>query len=202
MAKIQEKREPGQGSGKFWTAKDAVGLPLTIVEDVNENFDFRMTELKEGKKGQWFCMECTDGQETKDLHATNAVMREIKHAMPPALATWKGQRFVINSMTGTGFSTQAKVTRLLGDYAAPKGQAQLGDAPKPKDNFPQAEETMPQKTARFLTGLGQGVGIHDSRILDTLTGVYGNKEQADFMFGMLKQSGQITQKADGCWVRA
>jgi hypothetical protein len=72
--------------------------------------------------------------------------------------------------------------------------------PKPKEDFPQPVETYAQKQARALAGIGM-IGVHDSRILDYLVSFFENKEQAEFVFGMMKQSGMIMQKPDGCWRR-
>ena len=204
MAKIQEAREKGTGGGKFFTSKEIVGQPFEIMGDVNANSDFPETEKKEGKKGTWLIIGIKLGGEEKELHLTNSAMRALRDCLPVGIASWKGQRAVMN-YDAKGFSP-AKFTRLMGDYAAVPGQGQLTDIPKPQApvaanyDFPQSQESMQQKVGRFLAGIGRDVGVHDSRIQDKLIEVFGTQEQAVFIFGMLKQSGQVMQKPNGCWV--
>lgn len=221
MAKIQEAGKAGEGNGKYFSSKDIVGQPFQIEEDVNASSDFRETTPKEGAKpgrdGKpivWLCIEISSNGETKDLHLTNSALRALRDSMPPGIATWKGQRAVMNN-DAKGF-IPAKFTRLMGDYEAVLGQAQLGQTPagalhsseknpyspaKSPEQFPQAPETLDQKKARFLAGLGTSPGVHDSRIMDTAAAVFGDYGTAEFIFGMLKQSGQVRQTEGGQWVR-
>lgn len=200
MAKISEAKEKGTGSSKFFTSKEIVGQPFEITGSENALSDFRETEKKEGKKGTWLIIEINLGGEIKDLHLTNSAMRALRDCMPPGIATWKGQRAVMNS-DAKGF-IPAKFTRLMGDFAAAQGQTQLGQPPVPQpEQFPQAPETLEQKKVRFLVGLGTSPGIHDSRIMDVLISVFGDRGTGEFIFNMLKGAGQIKQLEGGQWVR-
>jgi len=197
MAKISEKKEPGQGSSKFFTTKDLIGMPFEIIEDVNALSDFRETEKKEGKKGQWLCVMVKANGEEKDSHWTNAALRELRNAMPPGIATWKGQRAVINSVSGQGYNTVTKVTRLMGDYAAVSGQQQIGQQPQTP---PPQPNPIIDPVALLLEAL-RPPGIHDSRIMDMIARIEPDPAKAQFLWGMIKYNGKATQKPDGCWVR-
>ena len=195
MAKIHDQ---GEGKGKYWATKDVVGVPLEIVEECDRDTDFRIAEKKEGSQADYMCMRCTDGMETKDLHATNNAMLVISKVL--GKGSWKGQQFVINSMTGGQYSTVAKVTRLSGGMSLVKDQSTLSDPPGKKEEFPQSPETTPQKIQRFLKGL-PAEGFPEQKTIEIMTVLFGDQALANTVFGSLKQTGYIYQKVDGNWCR-
>jgi hypothetical protein len=130
MSQIIPEGQKGEKGGYF-KSEDLVGLPFEIMEDVNALSNFRETEINPPKPGektkppyQIFLILCNG--ETKDWHMTMSNLRQVSGVMPPGIATWKGQRLVMNALGNPKTYTKSKFTRLMGDYVMPPGQQAPG----------------------------------------------------------------------------
>jgi hypothetical protein len=200
MAKITEQNDKKKGD--FFKTNDIVGIPFEIVEDVNANSDFRETKQKELKDGEtakqpYQIIDITVNGETKEWHLTMSALRSLRNAMSPGAATWKGQRCVVNALA-SGF-TPTKITRLMGDYAMPKDQQQIGDSRLAVKSLP-VQETMQQKTVRFLDTMPTD-GLNNAKLSFVLESVFGDKDIGEFCFGKLKSEGRVMQDGSGNWRR-
>ena len=153
MAKITEAGKQGEGSGKYFSSKDIVGIPFEIIEDVNLYGDQirefvpkdkeGKPKMKEGRALSWLAIGVKCNGEEKDLHVTNSALRAIRDVLPKGQMTAKGERLVMNQ-DAKGFNP-AKFTRLMGDYGKemPREQQQIGQ-PIPQGLKPQLDPILIQ----------------------------------------------------------
>ncbi|MFZ3385328.1 MAG: hypothetical protein WA144_15515 [Candidatus Methanoperedens sp.] len=197
MAKLGDVLEGKGGKGEWFTPDDIEKQTVTITEALTMDSEIR--EHKTGKKFKndktgkeqeqmYYCVEITDGKETKDLHLTWVGLTKYLAPILPKNESWKGYQFVIDAVKKNGKLDIRAVGKVTVE------QMQLNDTKKPEG------ETSSSKIQRILTIL-ISPGVHDSKIGDKFIEVFGTKEAGEFAFGMLKSEGKIIQKPDNCWVK-
>jgi len=199
MAKLSDIIEGKGGKGEWFTPDDIEKQTVTVTENITQDSEIR--EHKTGKKFKndktqkevdqmYYCIEISDGKETKDLHLTWTGLSKYLAPIMPKNESWKGYQFVIDAV-----KKQGKLDiHVVGKTSIE--QARIGDsfASKPEG------ETSTSKIQRILSIL-LPPGVHDSKIEDKFLEVFGTKEAGEFAFVMLKSEGKIMLKPDKCWIK-
>ncbi len=166
MAKLSEAIADKGKKGNWYSVKDVIGKTLTVTEDMGVNYDIRVEE-------KYYCIQVSCDGQVKDLHTTKGSLKAVAKAFA-SRENWKGGRFVITGVTGTGYQTETHVSLLTGDYA-PGEQARLPqtsqDAPKPASPSNMPVDPKAAAIAACLAVIKGGVGIHESRLDDMVRDV-------------------------------
>ena len=110
--KLSEMKE--KKSGDYYSVDDVLGEEITILEECNQNTNFReyvfkAKEGQDGKKNKPYACLLVRHTEEKDLHITNYAMVSLSEAMPQNPAeSWRGYRVRINKI-GTGTNLKYKI---------------------------------------------------------------------------------------------
>ncbi len=175
-------------TGQWFQIGDIINVPLLVTEDMGADSEIRQTEDK-----KYYCLQVSDGKETKDLHMAKGALRAIAEALAN-VRTWKGQRFQITAVTGKGYSTKTHVSVLHG-YDDPTTQTRLAvavDMTKPAAYIPHDRNMSIVDTAVDVIRKYQA-GVHESRILQLLKEELRQTDDAyvTFIFGSMKAGGRI-----------
>ncbi len=184
-------------SGQWFQVGDVINVPLLVTEDMGADSDVRQTEDK-----KYFCLQVSDGKETKDLHLAKGALRAIAEALVN-VKTWKGQRFQITAVTGKGFSTKTHISVLHG-YDSPVTQTRLSAAADmAKPTPPITHETGVSIVDTAVNVIRKyTAGVHESRIQQLLKEELRQTDDAyvSFIFGSMKAGGRIKlDEKDRLW---
>lgn len=187
----------GAKAGKWFSVADVLGVPLLVTEDMTAESEIRMDE-----SNKYYCIQVSDGKETKDLHMAKGALRAIAGIMPQD-KTWKGTRFQVTAITGKGYATKTSVCILKGDYV-PEEQTRLPviAAPPPAivDGVRATEKISDLAVMLGAIDAQPGRHVAGDLALDELALLVCNGDvvKANFLLGVLKSSGRLKNEG-GCW---
>ena len=124
--KLSEMKE--KKSGDYYSVDDVLGEEITILEECNQNTNFReyvfkAKEGQDGKKNKPYACLLIRHTEEKDLHITNFAMVALSEVMPQNPAeSWRGYRVRINKL-GTGTNLKYKIAVVGKTLEAPPAPA-------------------------------------------------------------------------------
>lgn len=166
MAKLSEAIATKGKKGDWLSVKDVIGKVCTVTEDMGADYDIRVAD-------KFYCIQVSCEGQVKDLHLAKGGLKAVASVFKD-LPNWKGGKFSITGVTGTGYQTETHVSRLTGDYA-PGEQARLPQTPQgaPYPGSPNNIPVDPKAAAiaACLDVIKGGVGIHESRLDDLVKDV-------------------------------